>query len=333
MKKRPLVLWLVGLGLLLSPVYYYLERSFSRGIPLGEPASVLASMSVFKLVAAGLGPLVGALVLRVRPLSWYAIVAYSLFAVVANAALLASGQMRPTVFALFAPTGLLCVLYFVRREIRSPYFHPRLRRWEVDRLAHRIRVEIAEEGALAETRDISSSGLYVVTDAPAEVGRDVRLTLHFDRGPLEVVARVARVGDGKGGPRGFGARFDEASARAVRDALKGLRRRAEVDAKFELKVDVDGESSFSCKTFDIGPQGCFLVTDRTFRLGQDLGLTLHIQEPLRVDATVVWLSDGKTHPAGVGLKFKRPPTALRALLEEIDPVSLRRAPPASSPRP
>src|SRR5207248_5299840 len=44
MRKRPLILWLIGLGLIASPVYYYVEKVFVAQIPWTDVGAVFAAM-------------------------------------------------------------------------------------------------------------------------------------------------------------------------------------------------------------------------------------------------------------------------------------------------
>src|SRR5260221_2833858 len=85
MKKRPTLIWIVGIGLIASPIYYYLEAAWSFRVSFGDPALVIGSMSGAKLLGVAAAPLVGLLVLWVRPVSWYAVVAYAAYTLAANA--------------------------------------------------------------------------------------------------------------------------------------------------------------------------------------------------------------------------------------------------------
>lgn len=327
MKKRPIAIWLVGLGLILSPIYYYFEKVFVARLDWTDPISVFSAMSIAKLIGIAIGPVVGALVLRVRPVSWYAIIGYAIYTIGANTAILLAGHMRVWVFALNVPTALLVILYFVRREVMSPYFNPRLRWWESDRIAVRAATDVAlqnGETVRGETLDISPTGLFLATDTELPIGESFEVSLDVGKETVKARARTVWQSDGTRRPRGVGARFDEPSSHLIRAALKKLSDREFPRLPFKLFVDVKrdkGErAEISGRTFDVSEGGCFLVTDVAFAMGESIELTLHlIDEPVVVSGDVVWISDGRRIPRGVGVRFRGRPSALAEQLKRMQP--------------
>ena len=333
MKKRPIVIWLVGLGLIASPLYYYFEKSLLANLAWSDPGSVFGAMSIAKLLGIVLGPIVGVLVLRMRPISWYAIMGYAVYTVGANLALVLAGHMRAWIFALNVPTALLVILYFVRREVMSPYFNPRLRWWESDRVALKTTAsfEIADQGSVvAETLDISPTGVFLLTDETIEAGEAMELTIAIGKESIKARARAVWTSDGTRRPRGIGARFDEPSSRVIKAALANLAPRAAPRHPFKLDVDIlrtgGKKEAVTCKTFDVSEAGCFLVTDRSFTVGESIDLTLHmIDEPVRTRGQIVWQSDGQHAPRGIGVRFDR---RSEALGEQLSQLRAGKGPPA-----
>lgn len=325
MKKRPIAIWLVGLGLILSPIYYYFEKSFIAQIPWTDVAAMIRAMSIAKLIGIGLGPIVGGLVLRMRPISWYAIIGYALYTVGANIALVAAGHMRLWVFAFNVPTALIVILYFVRREVMSPYFNPRLRWWESDRVQLKTRADIQRgdgSAATAETLDISPTGVFLVTGEAVAVGESMDLTIAIGKESIRARARAVWTSDGSRRPRGIGARFEEPSGRIIKAALAKIAPRAVPRLPFKLDVDIvrsGGEKeAISCKTFDVSEAGCFLVTERAFTVGERIELTLHMtDEPVTVSGVIVWQSDGQQAPRGIGVRFDRRSAVLAVQLRRL----------------
>ncbi len=319
MKKRPLVLWLIALTLMASPIYYYIEKSRLDHLALGEPSAIFGAMSTIKLIGVVLGPIVGWLVLTVRPISWYAIIVFSIYTLVANTALLVEGRMRTWVFLLNVPTALFVILYFVRREVMSPYFNPRLRWWESDRVDMKAKAEIVVAGKpaiAAETLNISPSGAFLVTDNPPPVGTEFEVSITLGKESIKARASSVWTSDGKGRPMGTGARFDAPSSKLIRAALADVQPRRQPRHAFRLEVDIEGRDSVSCKTFDVNDAGCFLVTEAKFGVGEKLSMTLHmIESPVKVEGEVVWVSDGTSgRPRGIGVRFSRAAPALREQL-------------------
>jgi hypothetical protein len=322
MKKRPLVLWVIALALMASPLYYYVEKARLDHIGLGEPGAIFGAMSTIKLIGVVLGPIVGWLVLTVRPISWYAIIVFSVYTLVANTTLLVEGRMRFWVYLLNVPTALFVILYFVRREVMSPYFNPRLRWWESDRLDVKAKAEIVVEGedaVVAETLNISPTGAFLVTETPPPVGTEFDVSITIGKESIKARASSVWTSDGKQRPRGTGARFDAPSSKLIKAALANVQPRRQPRHAFRLEVDIEGRDSVTCKTFDVNDAGCFLVTDAKFRVGEKLAMTLHmIDSPVQVEGEVVWVSDGKGgRPPGIGIRFARSTPELRAQLGSL----------------
>jgi hypothetical protein len=214
MIKRPLPIVLISLILIASPIYYYVDSArFIHARPL-DVIDVVRAMSAMKIIAALLGPAVGALVYSVRPMGWYAILAYAVYAAAGNVYLYANHRMALGAMMVFTPLSLVTMAYFVRREIRSPFFNPRLRWWVSDRVRFEMDVEIAGVGA-GKTFDISPTGVYVAIGegvAPASV---LDLTLHFPSGPIAAKATLVWTSDGSSRARGVGLKFDDDSARRL----------------------------------------------------------------------------------------------------------------------
>jgi Tfp pilus assembly protein PilZ len=97
-----------------------------------------------------------------------------------------------------------------------------------------------------------------------------------------------------------------------------LDHRSDQRLDFALQVEIENHGLIHCTTFDLGEGGCFLVTDETFTLGEPLVLQVHLpSEPVAVEGTVVWLSDGTRRPRGAGVRFTKTPGKLVDKLREI----------------
>jgi len=226
MTRRPLLLWIVGFGLILSPVFYYLQDGIGPEL-LDQPLLVAKRMTTLKLIGVLLGPIVGALILTVRRVGWFAMIGYAVYTMFANFMMYQDGKLRSTSLLLANATGLAAILYFTRREIMSPYFSPRLRWWERQpRETIKLRVEIAgKKTIVCETFDISASGCFLLTDDDLSAGEELAMKMHIgDDKPVEVNGTVMWVSDGTKRPRGVGVKF----ARTPRDlkvAIKSLKGR------------------------------------------------------------------------------------------------------------
>lgn len=111
MKKRPFILWVVGLSLVLSPFYYYFDEGIRGQIHLLNFWKVISSIPAVKLIAMILGPIAGFMVLRVRAYSWYGILAFCAYTVTANIYLSLKYNVPLTKMLFFIATGIFCTLF------------------------------------------------------------------------------------------------------------------------------------------------------------------------------------------------------------------------------
>lgn len=319
MLRRPLALWLISLGLVLSPVYYYVERVILSGLPFTDPVAIVSAMPALKIGAAVLGVPVGLLLVRVHPLSWYAIFAYGVYTMAANLAMYLQGLVKLSFSMAFAATGFLVVLYFTRREVLSPFFNPRLRGWESDRIRFRARSKLvlpSGESVESHTWDISPSGLYVETDKFLSPGTTLDVELYLDReAAMTEKAEViwSSAGDGER-PAGVGLRFVQDIRDTMEQRLKAATQRVYARVPFKLRVDVAGKETLSCETFDLSRTGCYLVTDQKFEAGEVLKMTLHLDGPLEIEGTVVRVAND---PKGIGVRFSQTPMRLQSALKDF----------------
>lgn len=237
MKKRPTILWAVGLGLILSPFYYYVAEAYAAQKHLAQFREILGYIHPVKLVAMILGPIVGWATIRVRPSSWYAILGFCLYTIAANFYLQRAYSLSLGKVALFNLSGIICALYFVRREIKSPYFNPRLRWWEVAK-RYQIRIGVDVKGRASfstETYDISESGCFLVTEEPFTLGETVEFSLNFGGDRLELKGKIVWHSEGRGRvPAGIGIKFDWDSRRNFRNfrgVLKSFLKKQSLDFK------------------------------------------------------------------------------------------------------
>lgn len=319
MLRRPLLLWLLAVGLILSPLYYYFERVVLGGKSPIDVVGIVTSIPALKLGAAILGPIVGALLIRVKPYSWYAMVAYVLYTLTANLVLFAQGRIQASFLPFFVLLGLIVTLYFVRTQIVSPFFNPRLRGWESDRVRFKAPVEIATPTATlveAHTWDISPTGIFIETPHVFEAGSNLEITLRLD--PEHPLKRTVQViwsfAGNEERPQGVGAQFVMGKDDELTQQLNKVARRTHARVPFKLHVEIKEKGNFSCETFDLSRTGCYLVTDQTFSINEKLTMVLHLDGPLELEGVVVRLG---TNPNGVGVRFSNTPRRLVAALKDF----------------
>jgi Tfp pilus assembly protein PilZ len=331
MKKRPLVIWIVGIALILAPLYYYAyaETAWSGEGGIGRLGAIPARVGLWNLIGILAAPVVGALVLRVRQSGWYAVVAYAIYTLVANAVTYQQTHRALSRFFLFSTAGIACVLVFLRREIRSPYFNPRLRWWESPaRYRLQLGVTIAGRASFSTTTfDISERGCFIATDEAFKTGERVDLTLDVGGASVRAPGSVAWVSDGRHHPKGIGIRFDKESA-VLRAELKRYRaREARYEVALPVRLERAGQPALSCVTHDVSATGCYVVTDEGPAPGERVTLAFELASgPVTVPGEVKWRGDGAGQPAGVGVKFLERPRPLLAVVKQLGRHLPERAP-------
>lgn len=199
----------MGVGLILSPLYYIVGTTLASGAPF-DPSLFFHVAPKLQVLCVLLGPFVGALVLTVRPVGWYAILLFSLFSLGLDIQLLLTRRMIPGTVWLAAVASLFGAVYFVRREIASPYFNPRLRWWDNARTRQSLKVDVTgRETFESSTHDLSPTGVFLASDRSFVIGETLELTLHLPSGPRTVSGQVVWLSDGTRPhhPKGVGIRF------------------------------------------------------------------------------------------------------------------------------
>lgn len=160
-------------------------------------------------VVAGYG------VLKIRWYGWHLFVFSNLLIAYETAVDLAHNSVGDVKTAVFFLTALLqlSVLYLVGREIRVPYFLPRIRWWESDpryKLSVPTKLHREDHSEFeGEIMDLSVGGCFVKTHA--YLAPDEPLTLDFSlfESPLHCAGRVVwRTESTVTHPRGIGVKFE-----------------------------------------------------------------------------------------------------------------------------
>jgi len=128
---------------------------------------------------------------------------------------------------VFTLINLGVVSFFLLREMRAPYFDPKLRWWEVkprfrgDLLTVKIGGLKMENAVVA---DISQSGMLLVANSSFEMGSLLKIALEFQNTHAMIQGRVVRF-DQKEGRMAYGLRFENVgseNARVLKSFLNGL---------------------------------------------------------------------------------------------------------------
>ena len=216
--------WIVVFSLLylLNPIGNFLMVVFASGRPPGQILAYLYFSALVRPDPFVLGTLLlwlSAVFLsvglyRVRLWAWYGFLFHSILTVLSSIYQVSVGQFGPTRAFWINALVLIPLGYFIRREIRKPYFNPSLRWWEQHpRVRESIGVRLAwNEYVFDEsTFDLSPDGIFVKTSQLQDVavGYFFNIRLRFgDERTMDVQGIVVWINFVAGGvPQGFGIKF------------------------------------------------------------------------------------------------------------------------------
>ena len=145
------------------------------------------------------------------------------------------GDVKTIVFFVTAALQAL-IVYFVGREIRVPYFFPRIRWWESDpRYKLSVQTKVAREDTTeleGEIMDLSLTGCFVKTHSYFAPDELVTLDFSLFERPVRCAGRVVwRSESTVTHPKGIGVKFetlDRETVSCLKQATQKLRKLARV---------------------------------------------------------------------------------------------------------
>jgi hypothetical protein len=232
LRRRPLLLVVIGVVEALSPAWVWIQLAYYNGLSPLEWRAVLARVNVHAAALATIGLVAGIGLLSFRRFGYLLTQAFCAAAAVNDALLLVVEPRipRPALLAMTA-ASLGAFAYLGRPRVRALFRYERLR-WWLSRPRYRTAVnalvEIADQPPIGgEAIDISRGGAFVAAGAAPRPGTRCAITLASSRGPVRSPGEVAWVSRGTGRhPPGFGVRFVRPPAR-FRRAVRRIRRESE----------------------------------------------------------------------------------------------------------
>lgn len=107
---------------------------------------------------------------------------------------------------------LIPIGYFISKEIRTPYFNPRVRWWEqAKRFQHEVKIII--EGKEYKTYDISVNGAFIINESgntEFEIDELIPIIIELDNKKINCFADIRWINKSKEKyPIGYGIKFDK----------------------------------------------------------------------------------------------------------------------------
>jgi Tfp pilus assembly protein PilZ len=331
MKKRPLLIQIIVILALLFPFLMISQYLVLRNVSLREaigrflwaPAPVLAPWEY--VAATGVAYLLAWAVWQVKRWSWWialgvgvALVAHNVFVITNRVASPSHLYLWIFAFITVVPAGVATLL--LMREVRAPFFNPRIRWWEQD---PRYPINVPLEGG-GRVLDISRTGVFAELAPLPDQGARARYAFTLEGARLEAEAEVIWVSTGDSThPGGVGLRFvgldgaQQASLGAMVERQRQLGRKAWQRRETRYPTDIRcGEED---QVLDLSLGGLFVESDAPRRVGETVELRLRRGDhDLTVSGEVVWASDGEGgRPRGFGVRFGRLAEPVRAGLGRL----------------
>jgi len=221
MKKRPLVIKLIALGYLLTPVSFIVQYFIFSKSSIFQASTWMTLLTPYKLSLIIIPPIVAFGVFKMRQWGWYLSLVHMFFILGNNTlSFLVGSRTPPWAIIIFSLVTLVVLLTIVRKEIRAPYFNPKVRWWEAKpRYAMVMQVEMGNDRMkiTGETFNISEGGMFMVS--PSEVKIDEKFNINLMREKTDSIYCEGRIvwvnPSGEALPQGFGFQFTQIDQPAI----------------------------------------------------------------------------------------------------------------------
>jgi len=197
-KKKPLLIEIFALLYLLNPIgnillVIFMNSKYTPGenitriwefIATGNIIVILNIIFWLSAVPLSIG------LYKVRLWAWYYFLFHSIGMILLNF-FSNDGSIHVSFAPLINLVMLIPIGFFISKEIRTPYFNPRLRWWEQSsRFFHKVKMIIVDKQFY--TYDISNTGAFIMDDgnADVEVGELIPLIILTDNFKISCYAEI-----------------------------------------------------------------------------------------------------------------------------------------------
>lgn len=152
---------------------------------------------------------------RLRPYAWHLFVVHTFLAITEQfyVAIVYSERNSKAIPVALSVMSFIGILAFLKKELRVPYFNPRIAWWESDpRYKISVPVNITNSDHLyqGEIMDISASGCFIKSKAPLKIEQMVNLKFKLFDHEFHCPGRIVwRTEMGVTHPKGVGVKFSE----------------------------------------------------------------------------------------------------------------------------
>jgi Tfp pilus assembly protein PilZ len=212
------------------PITYILVLGTFYNLPAPMMARIF--FSFYYIVHSILAIVTGTMLRRVRPWAWHFFLFHS-FLLCVEQVVVAYGYAEnhiPEIPLALAIGTIMGTVFFLKLELRVPYFSPKIAWWESD---PRYKISVPSEMTCSDhfykgdIMDISASGCFIKTKDPMKVDQAVLVKFSLFDHKFECTGRVVwRTESGVTHPKGVGVRFigiDRSQQAYLRETVKKLK--------------------------------------------------------------------------------------------------------------
>ncbi|MGE3261202.1 MAG: PilZ domain-containing protein [Bacteriovoracia bacterium] len=217
------------------PVSYVLLMGTFYNLPFARIISLF--FSFVYIVHSVLAVFIGFALYRLRPYAWHLYVFHT-FVMIGEQFYVGYRFAENHVVEIpiaFMSVSALIVLLLLKRELRVPYFSPKIAWWESDpryKISVPAQMTCSDHFYKGDIMDISSSGCFIKTKDPLKVDQEIKIKFSLFDHKFDCSGRVVwRTESGVTHPKGVGVRFTaleknvHADLRETVKKLKNLSRR------------------------------------------------------------------------------------------------------------
>lgn len=212
------------------PLTYIVMLGAFYNLPMARMASIV--FSFYYIAHSVLAVFTGFALHRMRPYAWHFYVFHSFAMAVAQFVVAYRyGENHVVEIPLaFVNICILGLLLFLKKELRVPYFSPKIAWWESDpryKISVPAQMTCSDHFYKGDIMDISSSGCFIKTKDPLKVDQVIQIKFALFDHKFDCHGRVVwRTESGVTHPKGVGVKFtslDKKVQGELRDTVKKLK--------------------------------------------------------------------------------------------------------------
>lgn len=321
--RKPASIVILSILFLISPAAVLLFNAALNMVPLFGHGSIIYRLPLQDILILALYPLSALSIYLVRKWGWWVLISSASLMILYNFITLLYNPFASFVLVILMNGALFSVaLFFFRKHLIAPYFHPTLRWWEQDK-RYEIDIYLKFIGMDRNViiSDISEGGCYIFVDYLIGAGTELPVMIVCGSFHLKLRARVMRIVRESDRYYGYGLMFQKVDAVQkeglvqLLDKLKSFSPKDDRDmegsdkrnsSRYYIANDLSleqGDETMPVNLADISLGGCSVSTALHMEVGSQCLFHYNVDKQSRKQmAHVIWKRTGGDRRF-YGLKF------------------------------